>query len=267
MDLINAIIYGAVQGVTEFLPISSSGHLVLLHKLIPLPITNELAFDIALHLATLFAVSYVLRKEIANIIKSWLKAPKDLHDQNVKMGWFIIIATIPAGIAALIFEDAIENYLRSPLIVAFMLVLIGALFILMERVSKLSNDLDSLDWKKSLLIGVAQSLALIPGTSRSGISIIAGLGSGLKREAAVKFSFLISIPVIALAAISNLPDLFAGAISSREFAIISISFFSACFSGFLAVKYFLLFARSRRLDVFAYYRFMLAAVILIYFYF
>jgi len=263
MDYINGIIFGVIQGITEFLPISSSGHLVILHKFINLPIQDELVFDVFLHLATFLAVIWFFRKDVFLLLNSWIKSFSGKKDEFSKLAWFIILASIPAGLAGYFFENIIESKFRSLETVAFMLVFVGILFILLEKISKKTYNLDKLNWKKSLIIGIAQAVALIPGTSRSGITIIAGLGVGLKREQAIRFSFLMSAPIILGAAIKKIPQISWCSLSGSEISILFIAFFASFISGILVIKYFLKFAKNHSLNVFAYYRFILAIAIIV----
>lgn len=263
MDYIYAVIFGIVQGVTEFLPISSSGHLVILHRFISLPVQNELAFDVVLHSATLLAVIWFFREDISRLLKSWLKSFAGYRDEFGKISWLIILATVPAGLAGWLFGDIVEFALRSPMIVAVMLIVIAALFIVFEKVSRKTDELKNLNWKKSLIIGLAQAIALIPGTSRSGITIIAGLATNLKREAAVRFSMLLSIPVIFGASAAKVPQIFKADFSGSELLILIIAFFASFISGIAAIKYFLKFAKGHSLNIFAFYRFALAILIIV----
>ncbi len=263
MDYINAIIFGIVQGVTEFLPISSSGHLVILHQFIDLPIQNELAFDVALHLATFLAVFWFFREDISRLLKSWLKSFAGCRDEFSKLSWLIILATIPAALAGWLFGDIVESVFRSPIVVAVMLIVVGALFIVFEKVGRKTDELKNLNWSKSLIIGLAQAIALIPGTSRSGITIIAGLAANLKREAAVRFSMLLSIPIIFVASATKIPQIFEADFGDKELALLAIAFFASFISGIIAIKYFLKFAKEHSLNVFAFYRFALAVLIII----
>jgi undecaprenyl-diphosphatase len=267
MNYINAIIFGVSQGITEFLPISSSGHLIILHKFTSLPIRNELTFDVALHCATLLAVVWFFRKDIIQLFAAWMRSFSGEISSEGKLSWFIVLATIPAMLAGVLLEDLVESVFRSPVVVAVMLIIGGIFFIIFEKVSRKTDELEKLNWKKSLLIGLAQAIALIPGTSRSGITIIAGLGVGLKREAAIRFSFLLSIPVILGASIMRVFLTFnvraAGAyFIGGEILILAISFITAFITSLLAIKYFLRFARSYSLNIFAYYRFILAILII-----
>lgn len=264
IELLKALLFGSIQGITEFLPVSSSGHLLILHKFLSLPAVNELAFDVSLHLATLLSVIWFFRNDIIAMIKSWLLSFKKGQDNESRLAWQIIIATIPAALAGYFFESTIDSLFRSLWLVAMMLVIVGILFILLEKFSRKILELKDLTWKKSLLVGIAQSIALIPGTSRSGITIITALSLNLKREAAVRFSFLLSIPIIFGAAITKVPDLFKIDLTMSEYGVLSVAFLSALVTGILAIKYFLRYARNHSLNVFAYYRFILALMIVAY---
>jgi undecaprenyl-diphosphatase len=266
INFINAIIFGIVQGLTEFLPVSSTGHLVILHELIKIPIINELAFDVMLHLGTFLAIFWFFRKEIFQLFFGWLKSLQGKKNKEGNLSWMIIIGTVPAVFFGLLWNDIIEEKLRSPIYVIIMLVLIGLLFILVEKKFKQNNNLNNLNWKKSLYIGSAQAIALIPGTSRSGITIIAGLTVGLKREEALKYSFLLSMPVILGAAITKIPLLFTSGITVSEYTLLMVSFLATFISGLIAIKYFLQYSRRYSLNIFAYYRFILALILLFYFY-
>ncbi len=263
MDYINAIIFGIIQGITEFLPISSSGHLVILHKFINLPIKNELAFDVVLHLATLLAVVWFFRNDVYNLLRSWFKSFTGHRDEFSKLSWLIILATIPAGLAGWYFEETVEYIFRSLKVVVVMLIIGGVLLLIVEKISRKIDDLKNLSWAKALIIGLAQTIALIPGTSRSGITIIAGLATGLKRQAAVRFSFLMSVPIIFGASIRKAPQVFGADLANSELIVLIIAFIFSFISGFLAIKYFLRFAQNHSLNIFAVYRFALAAVIIV----
>lgn len=264
MNYINAIIFGAIQGLTEFLPVSSSGHLVILHEFISIPLENELIFDVILHAATLLAVLYFFRSDIWKLLLAWLATFKKQNSDYGRVAWLILLGTIPAGVIGYFFDDIIENTLRSPFVVVVMLVVVGIFFIVAEKVAKQSLDLRNVRLKQALWIGCAQALALIPGTSRSGITIIAGLFTNLKREEAIRFSFLLSIPVIAGAVIKKAPGFLNNTMEPGELGVVLIAFLSALFFGILTIKYFLSFARKYSLNFFAYYRFLLAFLLSLY---
>ncbi|OGF27606.1 undecaprenyl-diphosphatase UppP [Candidatus Falkowbacteria bacterium RIFOXYB2_FULL_47_14] len=265
MMYINAIIFGIVQGITEFLPVSSSGHLVVLHELIALPIDNEAVFDVTLHLATLFAVIYFLRVEVWRLITGWIRSLGGEKNDDGRLAWLIILATIPAALVGAVFDDYIENVLRSPWLVIVMLTVVGSLFIIFEKYSRRVKEYTALNARQVFFIGCAQALALIPGTSRSGITIIAGLGAGLQREASIRFSFILSIPIIAGAAVKKIPHLFNAGLNESESTVLAIAFVFAFFTAVLVIKYFLRFARNHSLNIFAFYRFILAAILIVYF--
>lgn len=266
LNYFNAIIFGFAQGITEFLPVSSSGHLIILHKLISLPLNNEITFDVALHFATFLAIFLYFYKDIWRLASAWVYSFKSGKSDDSRLAWQIIIGTIPAGLAGVFFEDIIENILRSPLVIVFMLILVGILFIIFEKISKQNLELKNLNLQKTLVIGCAQALALIPGTSRSGITIIAGLGTGLKREQALRFSFLLSLPVILGASITKIPLVFSDNIGSQELLTLLIAFASAFIFGMFAISFLMRYLKNNSLKVFAWYRFALAALILIYLY-
>ena len=268
INYLSAIVFGIVQGATEFLPVSSSGHLVILHKLFPNFAVNELAFDALLHLATLAALVWYFRKDIISLSIAWLKSLRGERKREGKVAWLIILGIMPAGMVGYLFANKIEAYFHSVVWTAIMLIIVGIFFIVFEKIYGRSQGIiEDLTWRKVLAIGAAQVLSLIPGTSRSGITIIAGLASGLKREAAVKFSFLMSMPLVAAAGFSQLGSLAQVNLNQNDMVLYAISFLAAAISGYLAIKYFLRWAADYSLNIFAYYRFILAAIIIFYFFF
>ncbi len=199
MDWWQLILLALTQGLTEFLPISSAAHLILL----PAVTGSEdqgLAFDVSVHVGTLAAVIAYFRRELAAMARDWLGSiTRGRHTADSRLAWGVILGTIPAGLAGLLFKGVIETELRSTLVIALATIAFGLLLWWADARSRRERDEHSLSLRDILLIGCAQALALIPGTSRSGITMTAGLMLGLTREAAARFSFLLSIPVIALA--------------------------------------------------------------------
>lgn len=258
MIYLKAILFGVIQGITEFLPVSSSGHLVLLHKVFSLPISNEMAFDVALHFASLLAVIIYFRDDIFLMFNSFFKSLCGKHDEFSRLSWFIVVGTIPAGLAGYFFSDMIEEKFRGVLTIAVMLVLVGVLFIIGEKFSKNIKEHKNINLSRAVIIGFAQAIALIPGTSRSGITIIAGLFAGLQRDRAVRFSFLLSIPIILGAFVKKIPHLSGVDLGGEEIVVLLVSGFSAFFAAFYTIKYFIRFTRDKGLEIFAYYRFILA---------
>jgi len=249
-DMIKAIVLGVVQGVTEFFPVSSTAHLILFPWFFHWSgEVNTLVFDVALHAGTLAAL-------VLCFYRDWLH----MLTRDREMLFFIIGATIPAGAAGVLLHHLVENTLRSPLIIVFSTVLFGILMLVAERYGRKEKERTS--FSDALIIGAAQAIALVPGVSRSGITMTAGLFRNLTRESAARFSFLLSTPVIGGATLLEGRKLLKtpGQYHTDVFAL---GFFAAFVSGVFAIKFLLRFLRNHRLDIFAYYRFFLAAVIVV----
>ncbi len=264
MILFEAIVLGIIQGITEFLPISSSAHLILFPWMFGWQGTliDSLNFDVALHAGTLVAI-------VAYFWRDWLDLLRDffqgLNNGTWKTGdgrlvWFIAIATIPAGILGLKFEHIVEESFRNPLLIATSLVVISVVMWAADRYSKQASALDRISFGHSLFIGFAQALALVPGVSRSGITIIAGLMAGYTRESAARFSFLLSTPVILGAAVLKLRKLHLAPGEALPFAIGVL--FSAVV-GYVSIKFLLQYLNRHSLNLFVGYRIALAAVVVL----
>ena len=199
MDPIQAIVLAIVQGLSEFLPISSSGHLILIPHFFGWQ-DQGMAFDVALHVGTLIAVVAYFRRPLMAMTQAWFTSLKRREaTPDARLAWCVILGTIPVGVVGLAFGSAIEENLRNPLFVAGTLTFYGILMWLADKLGRQSLDEYSVGWRQAVIIGCAQALALLPGTSRSGITITAGLGLGLTRSAAARFSFLLAVPGIAMA--------------------------------------------------------------------
>ncbi|MCW8333745.1 undecaprenyl-diphosphate phosphatase [Vibrio sp. SCSIO 43135] len=199
MSYFEAFILALIQGLTEFLPISSSAHLILPSAILGWE-DQGLAFDVAVHVGTLAAVVIYFRKEVVTLLTAFFASIfKGERSKESKLAWMIVLATIPACIFGLLMKDIIEIYLRSAWVIATTTIVFGLLLWYVDKNAKLASDEYQADWKKSLFIGLAQAMAMIPGTSRSGATITAALYLGFTREAAARFSFLMSIPIILLA--------------------------------------------------------------------
>ncbi|WGV99928.1 undecaprenyl-diphosphate phosphatase [Vibrio sp. YMD68] len=199
MSYIEAFVLALIQGLTEFLPISSSAHLILPSAVLGWE-DQGLAFDVAVHVGTLAAVIIYFRKEVISLLSAFLGSIfKGERSKESKLAWMIILATIPACLFGLFMKDLIEIYLRSAWVIATTTIVFGLLLWYVDKNATLVDDEYQADWKKSLFIGVSQALAMIPGTSRSGATITAAMYLGFTREAAARFSFLMSIPIILLA--------------------------------------------------------------------
>lgn len=258
MDTFQVIVLALIQGLTEFLPISSSAHLILPSQILGWE-DQGLAFDVAVHIGSLLAVVFYFRQEVVCLLTSWLASIfKGQHSDDSKLAWWIILATLPAVILGFALKDMIEVYLRGPGVIAITTVIFGLLLWWADRMSRLELTEYQTGWKKALLIGFAQALALIPGTSRSGATITAALMLGLGREAAARFSFLMSIPVILGAAILMGKDLFESgdAIDYSSLVLgVGVSFVAA----YLCIHLFLKIISRMGMTPFVIYRLALGA--------
>ncbi|EKO3925422.1 undecaprenyl-diphosphate phosphatase [Vibrio metschnikovii] len=199
MTYFEAFILALIQGLTEFLPISSSAHLILPSAILGWE-DQGLAFDVAVHVGTLAAVIIYFRHEVVSLLRAFFASIfKGDRSKEAKLAWLIILATIPACIFGLLMKDIVELYLRSAWVIATTTIIFGLLLWYVDRQARLAQDEYQAGWKQALFVGVAQALAIIPGTSRSGATITAALYLGFTREAAARFSFLMSIPIITLA--------------------------------------------------------------------
>jgi undecaprenyl-diphosphatase len=261
MELTHIIWLALVQGLTEFLPVSSSAHLILVPRLLGWP-DQGLAFDVAVHLGTLVAVVTYFRRDIVTLFLAWLKSiTKRIMTPEARLAWGVILGTIPAGIVGLGFKDVIEVHLRSPLVIAATTVVFGLLLWLADHRSKLNRDEYSLGWQDFLVIGGAQAMALIPGTSRSGITITAALLLGLTREAAARYSFLLSIPIIVLSGLSVTKDLVESAAPVEWMTLVLGSGIAAA-SAFFCIHFFLAFINKIGMTPFVIYRLLLGVLLL-----
>jgi undecaprenyl-diphosphatase len=267
----HAIVLAIVQGLTEFLPISSTAHLVLFPWLLGWP-EPGLAFDVALHAGTLLAV-------ILFFFRTWLKfllcglgvhypsrASADEVAQDRRMFFYMVAGTIPAGILGLLFHHQIEDNLRKPVIIGTALIVVGLLMWRAEKSARLTRELESSNLGDALSIGTAQAVALLPGVSRSGITITAGLFRGMTREAATRFSFLLSAPVIAGAVFSELPKVAKLHRAGNLDLPLSTLLISICVSalvGYLVIAFFLRYLQTRTLKVFVVYRIAFGIIVLI----
>tara|TARA_B100000965_G_scaffold276616_1_gene234441 strand:+ start:2700 stop:3497 length:798 start_codon:yes stop_codon:yes gene_type:complete len=260
MNTFQIIVLGIIQGLTEFLPISSSGHLVLVPKIFGFT-DQGVNFDIAVHLGSLFAVVLYFRGDLFLMLSSILSFQKNTNNRDVKLFLYLIIATIPSVFMGYFLSDLIEEQLRNPLIIASTLSLFGVLMWIADKKSVRKDTVYNLDFTKAVIIGIAQSLALVPGTSRSGITMTAALFLGLKKEDAAKFSFLLSIPVILLASCYKFFQILFNGIQviwSELFIGMVVAFLVAYFS----IGIFMRILRNYGLVPFAIYRIILGIVIL-----
>jgi undecaprenyl-diphosphatase len=256
-----ALLLGVIQGITEFLPVSSSAHLALLEHYLQVQ-GGGLGFDILLHVGTLFAL-------IAYFYRDWLDmfhafvAPSRYNRPERKMLFFLIIATIPGAIAGLLLEKKAETVFREPFRIAILLGAVGLLLILGEILARHTRRLDRMTLKDAILIGLSQSFAIMPGVSRSGITMTTGLFMGFNRRSAAHFSFLMSTPIIAGAGLYHIPKWLYEPSGNLTFGPACIGFLAAIVSSYLTIKYLLRFLQRHTFIPFAIYRLFLAGAILI----
>ncbi len=265
MDVFHAIILAIVQGLVEFLPISSSAHLILVPELLGWP-DQGLAFDVAVHVGTLLAVLVFLRKEIAQITPAWFKGWGSFSwSAEGQLGWLIIAATIPLGLVGLVLKDFIELNLRSTAVIAASTLVFGLLLAWADRGGKTNKkSMNELGLKHCLMIGCAQALALIPGTSRSGITMTALLALGYSRTDSARFSFLLAIPAIALPGLLKSTELASNATSNAtgvDWLAISIGVGVSALVAFACMNVFIRFVERVGMMPFVIYRILLSLVI------
>jgi undecaprenyl-diphosphatase len=266
-DLLEALVLGIVQGLTEFLPISSTGHLILAEKILGLPDKKfGLQFDAAIHLGTLAAVLIYFRDTVQRLIVSWLGSLRSRDWQQTpdsRLAWLLLLGTIPAAVAGVLIESTAESKLRDPALVAAMLILFCIPMLLAEYWARGDRELSGAGIKDALLVGVAQSVALIPGVSRSGITISAGMLAGFRREQAASFAFLLSAPVIAGAGGKQLFDVLRhGSDSAGGLDVYIVGLLSAAVVGYAAVAFLMQYLRVNTLLAFVAYRVVLGVVVL-----
>jgi len=266
---LQALVMGIVQGLTEFLPVSSSGHLIIVPALLGWtdPFINSLEFSVMLHIGTLVALLIYFRSDWLRLVPAGLAAIRDRSlrdDPDRRLAWLIAAATVPAIVAGVLFNDIIETNVRQIGLVALMLVVGGAILWLAERNGRQTRSIAGLTFPAALGIGAAQAIALVPGISRSGISISAGLFAGLDRESAARFSFLMATPVTALAAAYEARKLLSGETGlAIALTPLIVGMVASLIAGLFAIGVLLRFVRSHPTDVFVAYRVLLAAVVIV----
>lgn len=261
MDILQAIVLGVVQGLTEFLPVSSTAHLVLFPIFLGWK-PNGLAFDVALHIGTLIAVFGYFRRDLAAIFLGGLRSlrkPDLAGDPDQRMAWYLVVSCLPAVAAGLFFEDQVATVLRHPLVIGVAMLVFSVMLLLAERVGSRQTDLRSMGWREALMVGFAQALAIIPGASRSGVTMTAGLFGGLQREAAARFSFLLGSPIILGAAILEGRHLLED--PNLSWAVVGAGILASGISGYMCIRFLLGYLRENSTMVFIVYRLVLGAVL------
>lgn len=258
MEWIQAIILGLVQGLTEFLPISSSGHLSIIGQLLPNSEDPGAAFTAITQLGTETAVLVFFWKDIVRIIKNWfgsLTGRVDKKDPDARMGWFIIIGSLPIGILGILFEDYIDSTFRSLWVTATMLIVFGIFLAIADRIGREQRELKDLTIRHGIIYGFAQALALVPGVSRSGGTITAGLLMGYTREAAARYSFLLAIPAVFASGLyklaGSLSEGFTGYYGLGSTLLATLVAFVV---GYLIIGWFLKYVSNKSYSIFVWYR-------------
>jgi undecaprenyl-diphosphatase len=268
-QLVQAVVLGLVQGLTEFLPVSSSGHLIVVPALLGWhdPFIDSLAFSVMLHIATLLALLVYFRADWLRLIPAGLAATRERSlgdDRDRRLAWLLAVATVPAVIVGVALNDAIETVFREPRLVAVTLVLGAAIVFIADRVGSHNKSVQSITFPVAAGIGAAQALALLPGVSRSGISISAGLFAGLDRESAARFAFLMATPITAGAGLWELRKIIGGE-AGVDLPLVPLvaGMLAALVSGLLAIAILLRYLRTHGLGVFVVYRLALAALVVV----
>ncbi len=270
MTVLQAIILGIVQGLTEFLPISSSGHLLLVpwlfnwHFLLDNPDLNK-TFDVALHLGTFVAVVIYFWRELGRLISAWVRSisRRSLADPEAKLAWLLVVSTVPAALVGVAFEGFITDTLGKPWMIGVALIVFAGFMYLIDHVAKLDRGLEALTWVDALLIGVAQALALLPGVSRSGITMMTGLLMRLDRESAARYSFLMSIPVIGGAAAYKGLEVAKDGLPAGTAMPFVVGMVSAALSGIAAIWFVLAYLKRHNFNIFVIYRIVVGVGVLI----
>jgi undecaprenyl-diphosphatase len=257
-----AVLLGIVQGLTEFLPVSSSAHLIIARGLFGWEVPNDfaLAFDVALHLGTLSAIVIYFWRDLLAMLAALPSVLSPSAKGASRTAQLIVAGTVPLVIVGVLFNDYIEGTLRSPRVAAWALTIGAIAMFAAERVGSQRRVEDSLTWMDSILVGCAQACALVPGVSRSGSTITAGLFLGVRREDIARFTFLLAIPATLAAAAKEGLELRHIVLPPSSFQLMAIGIVVSAAVGYLTIKYFLRYLAGHRLDVFAYYRLALAAV-------
>jgi undecaprenyl-diphosphatase len=265
ITLLQSIVLGSLQGLTEFLPISSSAHLILVPWLLGWK-DQGLTFDVFLHAGTLIALLSFFWKEWMSMAVGVFDKSRRSGDSDGSSPWLLfllICGTVPAAVAGFMAQKIIETQLRSPLVLSITMIGLALLLWLAEKTARLEKKLSQVSFGDAMSIGFAQALALVPGTSRSGITITTGLFRGLTREAAARFSFLLSAPITAGAGLKKLLDLRHAGIAEAERLPMLLGFLASLIVGYLTIKFLLRYLQKNTLFIFIYYRIILGVVILL----
>lgn len=270
MDLLQAILLGILQGITEFLPVSSSGHLSLARALMGRDLVPGITFEIVVHFGSFCSIVVYFRQRIADILRdlfasfslSGIKRKEYLYNQNTRFCYIILLSMIPAMIAGFTLKDPIEQLFLNPLFVSAMLLVTGTLLFLTRFAGNLPNEVDA---KRGLLMGFAQACAILPGISRSGSTIATGLYTGINRDSVANFSFLMVLPVLAGAMLLEVLEVMENGMASEAIISLTAGFFASFISGYIALKYLIILLKREKFHYFSYYCWAVGAAGLILF--
>lgn len=268
MGILQAIVLGLVQGATEFAPVSSSGHLILVPWMFGWALIGDTdmqkSFDVALHMGTLLGALIYFRRDIARYAAAWFQsiAARRMSTPDERIAWALVVGTIPGAIVGALFENVIQEKLGAPWLIAVMLVAFGVVLVVVDRRARSDRDFDSIGPKEGLLLGTAQALALQPGVSRSGVTITAARAMGLDRESAARFSFLLSLPIIAGAGAYKAVDLAQTGLQGHAAEFVA-GMVASAISGFVVIWGLLRYLKRHDFTVFLGYRVAVAAVVVI----
>ncbi len=268
MSILQAIVLGLTQGVTEFAPISSSGHLILVPWAFGWPILADpdfnKTFDVALHIGTFVGALAYFRTDVARYTRAWFRSvrARGVNDTDERLAWALVVGTIPGVVAGALLEGVVQEHLGQPLLIAAMLAVFGVVLYAVDRRAGERRGIPDLSVRDGLVLGVAQALALQPGVSRSGVTITAARAMGLDRASAARFSFLLSLPIIAGAGVYKGLDLLRAGMPPGMGAPFLWGFVSAAVSGFLVIAFLLSYLRRHDVGAFLWYRLAVAALVL-----
>ena len=261
MDSLQIVVLAIVQGITEFLPVSSSGHLILVPYFTDWP-DQGLEFDLAVHIGTLTAIVAYFRRTLAAMARDWVRSVAQRREVGEsRLAWAVLFGTIPAGLVGLAFRHDIETTLRSPFVVACTTIGYALLLLIADKYGAQQREERSIGWLDVVVIGCAQALALVPGTSRSGVTITAGLFRNLSRQAAARFSFLLAVPVMAAAGLAELAG-YAGNTAPIDTRALVLGLVISAVTGFACIHYFLKWLTRFGMLPYVLYRLVLGAVLL-----
>lgn len=252
MGFFNVIILGIIQGITEFIPVSSSGHLVIFQHF--MKVDGGITLNVFLHFGSLLAVAFVFREEIIGIIT--------LKEKYRKLTYYIIVGSIPAGVIGILFEDFFEEVFSTLTVVGVALLITGVLLWLSDKIKTEERPLGKMNWGDAIFIGFAQALAIFPGISRSGSTIVGGLFKGLDRELAARFSFLLAMPVIGGATLLQARNIFSVGLDGITAIELTTGTIASMLASFFAIKVLLILIKKEKLSIFAYYCWALGLTII-----